>query len=99
MSEEPESGNSERLSSAAESLRDAESLVDDSGLGDRLYAEAESLADLADSDADPDERRLSGHEHTIQEFESAASEDARDDIARALDHVTSKKDAVGRGSN
>jgi hypothetical protein len=93
-----DTGNGEKLLSAVECLRDAEELVEGGDIEDQLYAEAETLEELAARDRAPDQRRLSGHRHTLREFHGRVDEDARDLVASALDHVVSVEDAVGEGS-
>jgi hypothetical protein len=86
------------LLSAVECLRDAEDIVEGGDFEDQLSAEAESLADLASRERAPDQQRLSDHRHTLREFHGSVDQDARDHVARALDHVVSLEDAVGQGS-
>jgi hypothetical protein len=98
MSDSEDTDHEEPLLSAVECLRDAEDLVEDGDVRDQLHAEAETLEELSSRERAPDQRRLSGHRHTIREFHGSVGEDARDLVSQALDHVVSVEDAAGQGS-
>lgn len=85
----------EKLGSAAESLRSAETLVQDGEVEAQIGSEADHLSDLAGREKAPDQERVSGHRHTLRELHGKVrDDDARAHISRALDHVTSVQDAI-----
>lgn len=87
--------NHKKLGRAATSLRSAEDLVEDGDVGDQLYAQAHALADLAGRDRAPDERRVRGHRHTLQELHGKMMhDDARAHLSRAPDNVHSVENVI-----
>lgn len=85
----------DKLGMAAESLRAAKLVVENGEVGAQLESEADHLSALAGREKAPEQERITGHRHTLQELHGKVrDDDARAHISRAIDHVTSVENAI-----
>src|SRR6056297_2584190 len=83
----------DELIAASESLEDAAAGAD-AEVADKLSAQAETLATLADREKGPDHGRLAKIEHSLRSLQESVDEDGIDLIAAALDHVKAYRSTV-----
>ncbi|MEZ3117061.1 hypothetical protein RYH80_14185 [Halobaculum sp. MBLA0147] len=83
----------ERLADASEELR----LAAEAATGDereRIYRQADALADAAAADEGPDHGKLARHTHALREIEDAVDETAGDHVAAARELVSAYREGV-----
>lgn len=83
----------EELSDASDALRTATETTTGE-TRERLFEQAEALADAATADEGPDHGKLARHLHVLREIESQVDETAADHVARARDLLSSYREGV-----
>ena len=83
----------EELSDASDALRTAtETTAGETR--ERLFEQAEALADAATADTGPDHGKLARHLHVLREIEAEVDETAADQVERARDLLSSYREGV-----
>lgn len=83
----------EKLTEAADSLRQAAEATQEDETSERLESQSETFDSLADADRGPDHGQLAHHEHILTEIASDGSE-AADYIEAALESIRAYRETV-----